>query len=90
MPGYSEQCVLPYPLKLSGRVHPDPKRIDREKCWIRCKDYPRDTKFALEYKVPPSSLHARENAVEILPPVGVPGSIIWADIRVSPPPAARL
>ena len=47
-------------------------------------EYPRDVKTVLVYGVPAAVLHARENAVEIVPREQSGGSILWADIRISP------
>lgn len=62
------------PLEFVRRIDLDPNRVDPSKIWVICKDYPRDAKTALVYRVPASVLHERENAIE-------PKFVSWAPGR---------
>jgi len=70
-------------LAFDRRLDLDLDRVDRKKCWVTCLDYPRDAKTVLVYRVPATLLHARENAIEILPPADAEGSVVWADVKIN-------
>ena len=73
----------------AGRVDLDLNRIDRNKRWVDSGEWPRDAKTVLKFAVPYEAMHARENAIEILPPVDARGSILWADMKIVPPGKAQ-
>ena len=70
-------------LERRRRVDLPAGRIDPKKVWVKCTDYPRDARTVLVYTVPARALHARENAIEIIPPADADGAVVWADIRVA-------
>lgn len=65
------------------RIDLDLNRVDQSKPHVRSGEWPRDAKTVLEFAVPPDALHARENAIELLPPENAKGNVIWADVRVT-------
>ena len=73
----------------AGRVDLDLNRIDRNKRWVDSGEWPRDAKTVLKFAVPYEAMHARENAIEILPPVDARGSILWADMKIVPSPDTK-
>ena len=74
--------VNTFPCAFIKRIDLDLNRIDQTKPYVRSGEWPRDTKTALEYDVPPSILHPRENAIELLPTEGAKGNVIWGDIKI--------
>ncbi|MBO7166212.1 MAG: hypothetical protein J6V88_01640, partial [Kiritimatiellae bacterium] len=68
--------------KFKNRIDLDLNRVDQKKAWVKLKDWPRDAKTVLQYTVPAEVIHERENAIEILPPHGAKGNIIWTDLMV--------
>ncbi len=62
----------------------DLSRVDQDNVFQRFDDWPRDAALAMRWRVPARVLHVEDNAIEILPPPGTTGAVVWCALRIRP------